>query len=190
MDNLGGIAVLVIIWIIGAVFDKKRKDERRRRAAAKRVPTSIEVEPVSRPGVPDPSQLEGGLLEKVLRQIDPELADQALGKAPTPAKVEPRPPHRAPSQASVPDPRVPREEASDRSAEVQATINRRLRAAEARGRGRTAADHAVFHEAIREPVKKSRKRAAYPVADIRRAIIWREILGPPRAETIDDWDRR
>ena len=188
MDNLGGIAVLVVIWIIGAVFDKKRKDERRRRAAVKRVPTSIEVEPVSRPGVPDPSQLEGGLLQKVLRQIDPELADQALGRRPSLPKVE------SPTEIVVPAPvldvRERRPAASDRAAETQATVDRRLRAAEARGRGRTAADHAVFHESIREPVKKSRKRAAFPVADIRRAIVWREILGPPRAETIDDWDRR
>lgn len=188
MDNFGGIAVLVLIWIIGAVFDKKRKAERRRRAAGKGVPTSIEVEPVSRPRVPDPSQLEGGLLEKVLRQIDPELANQALGKAPAQAKVEPIP--RASSPVPGQGTAVRRAAPSDRSAESAAIINSRLRAADAHEKGRTAADHAVFHEAIREPQRKSHRRAAFPVADIRRAIVWREILGPPRAETIDDWDRR
>ena len=79
MDNIGGLAVLVIIWIVGAIFDKKKKEERRRRAAGSSQPTPIEVESVSTSEGGDPSQLEGSMLENVLRQLDPQFADQALG---------------------------------------------------------------------------------------------------------------
>ncbi len=188
MDNLGGIAILVIIWIVAAMFDKKRKEERRRRAAKSRVPTPIDFESVSKPEARDPSQLEGGLLEKVLRQFDPELADQALGKHRSAPNGEPEPQasRAASSAAPVAAVRGSRPAADDRAAETRAIIARRLKAAEARLGGRTAGDHAVFHDAIREPGKKAPKRVRFPDSDMRRAIVWREILGPPKAMTIDE----
>ena len=189
MDNLGAIAVLVIIWIIGVMFDKKRKEERRRRAAKSRVPTPVEFESVvSEPEGRDPSQLEGGLLEKFLRQLDPQLADQALGKHRSVPKVEPEP--QASGEASSPVPvtttRGSRPAADDRAEETRAIIERRLKAAEARVTGRTTRDHAIFHDAIREPGKKVRKRVRFPTSAMRHAVVWREILGPPKAMTIDE----
>ena len=185
MDNLGPIAILVVIWIIGAMFDKKRKEERRRRAAKSRVPAPVDFESVaSESEGHDPSQLEGGLLEKVLRQLDPEFADKALGKGRSLPEIEPAP--QASSPVPVTTTRGSRPAADDRAAETRAIIARRLRVAEARVEGRTASDHKVFHDAIREPEKKVRKRVLYPTSAMRRAVVWREILGPPKAMTIDE----
>jgi hypothetical protein len=186
VDNIGGLAVLVVIWIVGAIFDKKKKEERRRRAAGSSAPTPIEVESVSMSEGGDPSQLEGSMLENVLRQLDPQLADRALGKRQSTANAElERQPSR-PTTAPVAK-RAVRPEADDRSAATRATLTDRREAAEERTTGRADSDHSKFHDSIRKPEKVEPREDPFPVSDMRRAFVWREVLGPPKAETIDEW---
>ena len=184
---MGGIAVLVVIWIIGAVLDKKRKEGRRRRAARSSAPAPLEVESVSSSEGVDASQLEGSMLERMLRQLDPQFADQALGKKRSLPNVElerQSPPATATPATMV---RGERPQADDRRSSTEALIARRLRAAEARTTGRSDSDHVVFHDSIRKEKKVEPTKESFPVSNMRRAIVWREILGPPKAETIDEW---
>jgi hypothetical protein len=72
-------------------------------------------------------------------------------------------------------------ETVDQDDEAEAVVQRRIQAAEARNREHQAADHRAFDERIRS--------AAAPVAGstqgtsdrLREAVVWREILGPPKA---------
>ena len=132
MDNFGGIAILVLIWIVGAVFDKKKKEERRRRQMAQQsLPPSIEVESVSaepRSQLPDASQSEGSKLEQVLRQLNPELAvlaDQALAQSRQQTATKPEAEVRSVTVRSPVDPIVASEDTGDFMAKAERAIARR-----------------------------------------------------------------
>ena len=193
MDNFGGIAILVLIWIVGAVFDKKKKEEKRRRQMAQQsLPPSIEVESVSaepRPRLPDASQREGSKLEQVLRQLNPELAalaDQALAESRQQTAAKPEATVRSVTVRSPVEPVAAREDTDDFMAKAERAIARRRIAAEEHSRGRTAQDHATFHQEVRRPVEAEVESLSAEAPSLEQAIIWREILGPPRAMTIDE----
>ncbi len=79
--------------------------------------------------------------------------------------------------------RAPREEV-DLRVESEAAVRRRLAAAEANLRPLGAADHAAFDARIRPAPADRTAAPATPrsrAARLREAIVWREILGPPRA---------
>lgn len=57
----------------------------------------------------------------------------------------------------------------------------RLRWAEQRSRRRTAADHREFDQRIRQPEPAPAPAASDRTAELRRAIIWREVLDRPLA---------
>ena len=190
MDNFGGIAILVLIWIVGMIFDKKKKEERRRRQLAKQgPPRSIDVEPVSaepRARLPDAVQRESSKLEQMLRQLNPEfaaMADQALAQAnqQTATDGEPEVTVRQPVEpfAAAPD------DGDDFMAKAQRAITRRRLVAEEYSRERTAEDHEEFHEAVRRKEPEAEVILAEDPT-LEQAIIWREIIGPPKAMTIDE----
>ena len=191
MDNLGGIAVLVLIWIVGSIFDKKKKEERRRRQMAEQGPPgSIDVESARaepRALLPDAVQREGSKLEQMLRQLNPEfaaMADQALAQAnqQTATEGEPEVTVRQPVEpfAAAPD------DGDDFMAKAQRAIARRRLVAEEYSSERTAEDHEEFHLAARRPDKPVAKSLSPEAPSLVQAIIWREILGPPKAMTIDE----
>ncbi len=239
MDNFGGIAVLVLIWIVGAIFDKKKKQERRRKQMAQqRPPLSIDPEPVSadpRARLPDASPREGSKLEQMLRQLNPEfaaLADQALAQAheQTATEGEPEVTVRQPVEpfAAAPDDEddfmakaeramaqrsrvtVARDDTDDFMAKAERVIAQRSRVTVARDDGddfmakaerviaqrrivaeeyssdRTAEDHDTFHQAVRRPPESEAKGPTEAPPTLEQAIIWREIIGPPKAFTIDE----
>jgi hypothetical protein len=198
VEDLGGIAILILIWVVGAVFDQKKKQERKRRQAkaGQKKPTPVVVEPVV---MEDPvrvrvserrdaTQQEGSKLEEVLRQFDPDLAE-ALGKAHRPARREkprahpPKTDRPTPTPVVMPTPIAPE---LDFMAKAEAAVARRRKVADGRVAGRTAADHAEFHDAIRKPVITAKQVVRFPKARIREAVVWREILGPPKAFTLDE----
>ncbi len=191
MDNLGGIAVLVLIWIVGSIFDKKKKQERRRRQMAQQSPPpSIDPNPVSaepRARLPDASPREGSKLEQMLRQLNPEfaaLADQALAQRhhQTATEGEPETMARQPAEpfAAAPD------DGDDFMAKAERAIARRRMTAEEYSRDRTAEDHDTFHQAVRRPPESEAKGPTDAPPTLEQAIIWREIIGPPKALTIDE----
>jgi hypothetical protein len=67
----------------------------------------------------------------------------------------------------------------DQDDEAEQIVQRRLAAAEGHLTPLSAADHQVFDQRIRqEPADKTATRA-YTMKQLRNAVVWREILGPP-----------
>ncbi|MEZ4587795.1 MAG: hypothetical protein R2909_15515 [Gemmatimonadales bacterium] len=63
--------------------------------------------------------------------------------------------------------------------EAEAAIRERLEWAERTARGRRPGDHAAFDERIRRKKPKVEEEPEAVRPDLRQAIIWREVLGPP-----------
>ena len=81
--------------------------------------------------------------------------------------------------------RRPERREVDRDDEAGAVVQRRLQWAEEHGKGRTRADHRVFDATIRRPVKPvvvpALGHAGARAADLKRMMVWREVLGEPIA---------
>lgn len=69
----------------------------------------------------------------------------------------------------------------NRDEEAAAVAARRIRSAEARNRPHEAVDHASFDQSIRKPEQPVAARSRLNVQGLRQALVWREILGPPKA---------
>ena len=67
----------------------------------------------------------------------------------------------------------------DQDDEVEQTVARRIRAAAARDTARSPVDHAAFDEGIRQQPAEHTAVRTYTAQQLRDAIVWREILGPP-----------
>jgi hypothetical protein len=198
-------------FIAGQKKKKQRAEQARRRAqAASQVtlpapakPTSVAqktaVAPTAtaRRGRVDPTQQEGSSLERMLRQLGEELGQLEGGERgpmgrdarvelPSAEEVEEREvldtPVRRPERVPVVrETRV----LVDHDDEAAALVQRRVAAAEERNRPLTLADHRAFDARIRQAPAKASSRARvasrFSAEQIRQAIIWREILGPPIA---------
>jgi hypothetical protein len=168
-------------------------------------PTSTDLVPKTAPvtsttasrGRVDPTQQEGSTLERMLRQLGAELGQLEGGQRgpmgrdtqvelPSAEEVEEReildrPVHRPERVPVVREPRA----LVDHDDEAAALLQRRLTAAEERNRPLTLADHRAFDARIRQaPAKvssRARSKSRFSAEQIRQAIVWREILGPPIA---------
>lgn len=69
----------------------------------------------------------------------------------------------------------------NRDDEAAAIAARRIQQAEARNRPHAMADHAGFDKAIREGEPTASTPRRLSVRGLRDALVWREILGPPKA---------
>jgi len=63
---------------------------------------------------------------------------------------------------------------------AEAVVQRRIDAAEARNREHREVDHQAFHTRIREGEAAPGAAQRHSRSKLREAIIWREILGPPK----------
>jgi hypothetical protein len=215
--EVGPLVVLGLMWV---VINALRKGGSRPTGGAGKSsstqPAGSHLPGGSRPGAaatrlpgraspPDAIQREGSQLEQLLRELGRTL-DQAgqQGKKPT---VRTLPPTRArlPSRpAKKAEPLVPASEGQsleldpsrddraveDLDDEAERVVEQRRAAAEANLRPLSEADHRVFDERIREePAVKTATRA-YTLKQLREAVIWREVLGPPvslRGDRERDW---
>jgi hypothetical protein len=161
----------------------------------------------------DATQREGSQLEQLLRGLGRTL-DQAgqQGKPPTGRTL---PPSRPPTPARLPKAMKPATPASkgespastegqslelgpargaraveDLDDEAERVVQVRMAAAEANLRPLSETDHRVFEERIRqEPTDKTAVRG-YTSKQLRDAVVWREILGPPvslRGDLPGEW---
>jgi len=76
----------------------------------------------------------------------------------------------------------PERAAYDQDTEAEATVQRRIEAARARDRALGKADHRAFDAKIRQEVADHTAVRRYTPAQLRDAVVWREILGPPVSE--------
>jgi hypothetical protein len=74
--------------------------------------------------------------------------------------------------------RAPRQEFTQ-DADVEKLVARRITAAVARDAARTKADHIIFDSQIRQEPADHTATRRYTLPELRRAVMWREILGPP-----------
>jgi hypothetical protein len=141
-------------------------------------------------GQPDGTQREGSRLEQVLREFERAL-DQAKPAEmrttfplPDDEEVEERESlETEPEVVSLEQDvrRAPRR-AFTQDADAEQLVARRITAASVRDATRTKVDHAKFDERIRQEPSEHTATRAYTVEELRRAVVWREILGPPVSE--------
>ncbi|HET6779002.1 MAG TPA: hypothetical protein VFH26_08945 [Gemmatimonadales bacterium] len=143
---------------------------------------------------PDATQREGSRLEMVLREFQRSLESAevtARRHAGEPLagdeEIEERQSlEREPQIVSLEhEVRRPGRREYTQDAEAEQLVQRRIAAAATRDTARTKADHIQFDERIRkEPADQTRTRG-YTAKQLRDAVVWREILGPPVSERGD-----
>jgi hypothetical protein len=74
----------------------------------------------------------------------------------------------------------------DQDDQAERVIAQRLRSAEAVSAPRTADDHRAFDKRIRQEPADHTATRAYSLRQLRDAVVWREILGPPVSLRRDD----
>jgi hypothetical protein len=195
--DFGGVLVLGIIWLL---FNLIGQGKGRSRSASR--PT-----PQPRPaGTSDPTQQEGSRLERLLREVERSLeqvAEKPSGggsRVPAPQRpgptrlpvppaaeeedVEERDSLEVPEQVVSLETDVSRRQRAeyDQDSEAEALVQRRIQAARARDRALGKTDHKAFDAKIRQEVADHTAVRRYTPAQLRDAVVWREILGPPVSE--------
>ena len=185
--DFNALFVLAAIWFLFNLISGARRKPRSPAPPKQPWPRSPE-----RPGrvAVDPTQQEGSRLERMLRELQQSLEEAAQARQPEPVpwpsaeEVEERT-----SLEEVPEIRSLEEEVHraprklvDRDDEAASFETRRIAAAAARDHTRTRADHAAFDQRIRQEPAEHTATPGFTPEQLRNAVIWREILGPPVSE--------
>jgi hypothetical protein len=183
--EFNGFILLAVLWFLVNLFTSSR----RKQVPPSRPPTQRPPEPRTiRVGM-DPSQQEGSRLERMLRDLQQTLEDAAetqgesLPGFPLPpredveeaASLEVEPEVRT-LEGEVRRETRRRVDQDDDAADIEA---RRIQAAAARDHARTRADHVAFDKQIRQEPADHTATRGYTTQQLRDAVVWREILGPP-----------
>lgn len=185
-----GLLVLGVLWLLVSLMSqgglKKKKPQQPRRTPSPRadrpqVPRRMEL-----PGRLDATQQEGSRLEQMLREFQRALEEAGSPGRPAPAPTEPEEEEERESLEMEPEvvsleTEVSRTERLNTSQddEVEQLVARRISAAASRDQATTRRDHLEFDKRIRqEPADKTATRA-FTAQQLRDAVVWREILGPP-----------
>jgi hypothetical protein len=178
--------LLAVLWFVLNLITSSR---RKQQGPPSMPPTQRPPEPRSIQVGMDPSQQEGSRLERMLRDLQRTLEEAAETQGSYPPGL-PLPPAEEveerqslevePEVRSLEDEvrREPRRrvDQDDQAAEFE---TRRIQAAAARDHARTKVDHAAFDQRIRQEPAEHTATPAYTTKQLRDAIVWREILGPP-----------
>jgi hypothetical protein len=150
-------------------------------------PEPTDPAPSARPSLSTPAYRQGGRLQQVLREFERALeqADTAGREVrlPLPEEEERESLEAEPEVVSLEREvrRAPRQEfTQDQDAEQ--LVARRITAASARDSARTRANQVKVDSGIRQEAADHTATRGYTVEQLRRAVIWREILGPPVSE--------
>lgn len=190
-------ALYALLNLIGRWQQNKSQEGDQRRAGP---PARLPPAP-HEPGSLDATQQEGSRLEKMLRQLERALEEASPEPItlPLPQSKSGRSGNR-PTTLSLPEqeefeegdslerepevvsletevrrqPRL-RVDQDDEAEQIEA---RRISAAAARDKATTKADHAQFDQRIRQEVA-DKTATGRTVRQLREAVVWREILGPP-----------
>jgi hypothetical protein len=189
--DLNGLLILGFVWLVVNLLSRARGDARPKPRTAPQQPPPRTPPRTSGPAAGDPTQREGSRLERLLRELERNL-EEAGGVQTRPARVplpeaeevEERTSLEAPAQVVSLETEVvrPRRAVVDHDDAAEAVVGRRIAAAAARSGELTRADHARFDEQIRQQPADHTAVRRYTPAQLRDAIVWREILGPPVSE--------
>jgi hypothetical protein len=178
------VLILGVLWfLINLMTGGKKK------VPPPRVPRR-EPLPPAQPTSPDATQREGSRLEMVLREFERALEEAGSAgrrehmELPGAEEVEER-------ESLEQEPEVVsleqevrrtsrREYTQDEGAEK--LVQQRIAAAAARDTARTRPDHLEFDQRIRQEPADHTAVVGYTAKQLRDAVVWREILGPPVSE--------
>jgi hypothetical protein len=198
--DFGGLLVLGILWVLFNLLGRGKASQ----PAPRKLPQPGTPPPYPS-GAADPTQQEGSRLEQLLRELERNLGEGAG----TLTAGGPRLP--SPQRPSVPADQGPAGEEDDveergsleepervvslehevdrgvrvnvdQEAEGELIARRRVEHARARDRALNRADHKAFDAKIREEPADHTAVRRYTQAQLREAIVWRELLGPPVSE--------
>jgi hypothetical protein len=185
--DFGGLVLLALLWIFLKMVTRGREEN----ANAPRRP--VPRPPGGPSAGPDATQREGSQLERLLRQLERAMEQGGagpMGRRPAPGQLPPAEEVEERETLEVSPPvesletevRRPGRAAVDQDEEAERVIARRAAAAAARSGRITRADREAFDRRIRqEPADHTAVRALTP-QQLRDAVVWREILGPPVSE--------
>ena len=183
--DFGTLLFLGIVWLLFNLIGKAR-------GSAPRAPEPPSPRPGRRVNLPDATQREGHQLETLLRELQRTLGLPAetpvrleRTRRPEAEEVEERESLEVEPETVSLEREVRRAERTrvDQDEGAERIETRRIASAAARGGALTRADHAAFDERIKaQPADQTAVRRFNP-AQLRDAMVWREILGPPRSES-------
>jgi hypothetical protein len=196
--DFGGLLVLGIVWVLFSLLGRGRGTARTRPRAEPQLPESgSHPTTVRGPSTIDATQHEGSRLERLLRELERNLeqaggtverptARPPLAPLPDDEEVEERESLERPERVISLETEVkrPARIVYDQDTDAEALVQRRIAAGEARSRAHTRADHKAFDARIRQEPADHTAVRRYTRAQLRHAIVWREILGPP----VSEWD--
>jgi hypothetical protein len=178
------LVVLGIIWMLMNLIGGGRK-----KTPPPKVPRR-QPAPTPLSSRPDATQQEGSRLERMLRELERALEESTQIEQverptalslPSAEEVEER-------QSLETDPQIvslegevrresrPRIDLDDEAEQIEA---RRIAAAASRDRESSKKDHAAFDQRIRQEPADHTATQGYTAKQLRDAVVWREILGPP-----------
>jgi len=194
--DFGGLLVLGALWLLFNLLGRGRGDARTGGRAAPKLPEPRPQTPTARaPSAGDPTQREGSRLEQLLRQLERNLEQAGAGQELPPLRL-PTPPlpddEDVEDRESLEEPervvsletevRRPARVRYNQDSDAEQLVRRRIAAGEARSGALTKADHKTFDTRIRQEPADHTAVRRYTPAQLRDAIVWREILGPPVSE--------
>jgi hypothetical protein len=202
--DFGGLLVLGVVWLL---FNLIGQGKRAGRSAPRGTPPRADRPPgPAGAGAGDATQQEGSRLEQLLRELERNLEGVAGTQPPARARLPaPRPagdarlpipvegeeedvenreslerPERVVSLETEPQRRQRAE--FDHDTEAEDIVRRRRTAARGRDRALNKTDHQAFDAKIRQEPADHTAVRRYSPAQLREAVVWREILGPPVSE--------
>jgi hypothetical protein len=197
--EVGPLVVLGLMWVVlNALRKGGRKPPDRSGTAPSNRPPAPKPPGETRPGMAaqsptvrprfDATQREGTQLERLLRELGRTL-DEGRAPAHRPT-VRTLPPAKARTsdgslesapegQSLETDPGRGERAVVDQDDEAEQVVQRRLAAAEANLKPLSESDHQVFDQRIRQEPADQTATRGYTARQLREAIVWREILGPP-----------
>jgi hypothetical protein len=188
--ELNGLVVLAVVWflvsLLGKLGQKQQPGGEQRRAPRTGPPPK--APPLTHgPRVPDATQREGSRLELVLREFQRALeradtsGQEAGQQLPWTDEIEERQTLEVDPEVRSLEEEVRREvrKTVDQDDEAEQIEIRRVKAAAERDEPRTKADRAEFAKKIRQEPADHTATRGYTAKQLRDAVVWREILGPP-----------
>ena len=194
--DFGGLLVLGVLWVLFNLLGRARGESGTRPRTGPPAPQPRPQPPTARyPASRDATQREGSRLEQLLRELERGLQQAAgeeerttlrlpLPPLPEEEDVEERESLEVPERVVSLEREVKRPERVeyDQDSGAEELVRRRIAAAEARSGALTKADHKRFDAEIRQEPADHTAVRRYTPAQLRDAIVWREILGPPVSE--------
>jgi hypothetical protein len=181
--DFNAVLLLAAVWFVVSLLSRGSRKTKAPPGQVSRDP----LRPKSLPSTPDATQREGLRLELVLRDFQRALEQaQSAGRSGGIVIPEEEIEERAsletePEVRSLEgDVRRAQRKRVDQDDEAEQIEARRIAAAAARDATRTRADRTTFDERIRqEPADHTATTSRYTAQQLRDAMVWREILGPP-----------